>query len=192
MSSLSSLTSAQKALSEVMALYNKEMTDFEIMLWTKIIADHGDAPVIRVLLKHCEKSVFAPKPADALAVLCPGNENPMVALEELVRVARKTGPYEDPDFKDRALASTVLLLGGWVTVNEQLPDPTDRFAYEAYYKRFDALYKQAQADLMTNGGQAPVLLGLHSLSVKTAAQLLLAAQGKAQEQARLGLSEVQR
>lgn len=168
---------AKEVLAEVMGLYRCEMTGLEVRLWKGMIADFGDQAVINFLIKHCENSVFAPKPAEANKALRPGRDNAGAAFEELLRAVSKQGPYVNPTFMDPAISGAVLLLGGWAKVNQELPDPAAaRFDYEAYSKRFEILYQQACADLML--GAAPVaLLGLHalhSIDLKRKAQLQLA------------------
>lgn len=163
---------AKIVIAHVMGLYSRELNKFESNLWNSIIADFGDESVIRFLIRHCETSVFAPKPAEANLALRPGANNSMAAFEMLARAAKNFGPYRNPRFDDPAIAGAVVLLGGWITVNEQLPDPTSRFDYESYYKRFDAVYKQSCANILLGNGYSQPLLGLHSVNNKKHSDVL--------------------
>jgi len=157
------MTDAKTVLAEVMGAYKNEMTSLEAALWMRMIEDFGDEAIVRFLIRHIETSSFAPKVNEAIAMLQPGRASSVAAFEELARGVKRFGPYVTPEFEDPAIAGAVLLLGGWVLVNEQLPDPKSRFDYDAFFKRFDAVYHQSCADLMlgrTCGNQA--LLGLHA------------------------------
>lgn len=183
---------AKVVLAQVMALFNRDMTDLEIMIWRKMISDFGDAAVIRFLIAHTERSNFAPKPAEALQMLRPGQDNPMVALEMLRSAIAKEGPYNSPVFSDPAIPGAVEALGGWAKINEEFPAPTEQFAYQNFYKRFEAVYKQAQADLMIGVKKPVQLLGLHSVGKQQAQNLLLSMDAKETSTAPTRSLEVQR
>lgn len=154
---------AKDVLAEVMGLYNREITELESRLWIGMIDQFGDEPVIKFLINHAQTSVFAPKPAELIKSLRPGYNNAGCALMELVSEVARTGPYLSPTFKDQALAGTVVLLGGWVKVNSELPEPTTKFEWESYAKRFDFAYQQSCADMMLGKGYSKRLLGLHEI-----------------------------
>jgi hypothetical protein len=141
---------ALKALSDIMGLYGKDMGSFEAGVWVKIIREFGDDAVIQFLSRHAQTSVFAPKPADIMQALMPGRATAQAALEELIRAVNHYGPYRSPKLRDRALAEAILILGGWVRVNELLPDPVNRFEFDDFSKRFDLCYRQACARLMVS------------------------------------------
>jgi hypothetical protein len=185
----SPVSSAFVVLSEVMGLYGRDMTSLETELWPKMIKEFGDEAIIRFLAKHVEKSVFAPKPAEVMQALRPSQDNSSSAFEELYRKVVKVGPYGSPVFEDPAIAGVIVLLGGWVKVNEQMPDPTaSRFDYEAYAKRFDVLYKQSNANLMLGKGHLQPILGMHDprLRLQAPSSLALAIEAKPED-----LTEVQ-
>lgn len=182
---------AGRILAEVMGIYGRSMTELEGNLWKRIIANFGDEAVKRFLSKHLETSVFAPKPADAVAALRPGQGSAVAAFEELLRKVIAIGPYRSPKFDDPAIGGAVMLLGGWVAVNEQMPDPMNRRDYEAYFTRFEALYQQSKANLMMSNSEEPVrVLGLHSkqhqLAAASSTQLIL----KAPDEATVGRERV--
>lgn len=168
---------AQVVLSDVFGLYGKELTDLETTIWNGMIKNFGDEPVIKFLIRHAETSVFAPKPAEALKMLRPGANNALAAYEELTRAVGSCGPYASPTFEDSVIAGAVVLMGGWIKVNETMPDPTNRFDSEAFFKRFEVLYEQSRADLMMGRSQPVQLQNLHQ---RTAQQALLLANQREQ------------
>lgn len=158
-----STVKAKDVLAEVMGYYVRVMTELEVRLWMQVISEFGDQAVCNFLVNHVKTSVFAPKLADAQKALNPSGSNAVAAFEELGRVVSSIGPYLNPKFDDPAIAGAVLALGGWAKVNEQLPDPSARFDFEAYFKRFDALYQQSCASILTGHGFKGELLGLHNM-----------------------------
>ena len=155
---------ARVVLAEVMGLYGREMTGLEATLWKAMIRDFGDEAVIRFLIKHSETSVFAPKPSEANMALCPGRDNAAYAFEEVLRKVASCGPYINPKFEDAIIPGAIHLMGGWVKVNEQLPDPCSRFDFESFSKRFMVLYQQSSANRLRGLDDPSPLLGLHSLT----------------------------
>lgn len=155
---------ARVVLAEVMGLYGREMTGLEATLWKAMIRDFGDEAVIRFLIRHSETSVFAPKPSEANMALCPGRDNAAYAFEEVLRKVASCGPYISPKFEDATISNAIHLMGGWVKVNEQLPDPSNRFDFESFSKRFLILYQQSCANRLRGLDDSGPLLGLHSLT----------------------------
>lgn len=173
----SQLDNAKRVLAQVMGYYNREMMDFESALWLQMMSDFGGAAVVNFLIKHVETSVFAPKAAEARLALAPGAGNALAAYEDLRRLVAEVGPYASPQFEDSAMAGAVMQLGGWAKVGEDFPDHTERFAYEAYFKRFELAYKQSCSDWMRGVGYSKPLIGIHEIENK-ATQLRLTQQAE--------------
>lgn len=166
---------ARLVLVEVFAYFKYEVTDFEAAMWTRLIAEHGDQAVVAFLQEHVRTSTFAPKIADAQRMLSPIGGNDEAAFLRLIAEVRRTGPYVAPAFEDDpAIAAAVTHLGGWSTLNAELPDPSARFDYEAYQRRFAAAYQLARSQQTVMGTRMPrvKLNGLHSLSAPSAARAL--------------------
>lgn len=158
----SSIT-ARHALIETFAYYKYQVTDFEASLWSRLIDEYGDEAVKAFLQAHVCASNFAPRIADAQKLLSPERGNEEAAFLRLMQEVKRSGPYADPAFADPALAAAVVHMGGWATVNEQLPDPHARFDFDAYQKRFQAAYQLARAEQMSAPSRAVQLRGLHAL-----------------------------
>lgn len=152
------------ALNQVMSYYKYEMTDFEGLAWAQLVSEFGDEALRQFLFKHMECSEFAPRISEAIKVIDPARNNTSLAFEELIRAVKLVGPYVSPTFNDPVLPGTVVLLGGWVVVNQELPGEVGSFEFTAYRKRFDALYAQARAELVFHQAAAPKLRALHDLS----------------------------
>jgi hypothetical protein len=159
---------AKTVLAEVMGYYGRQMTQIESVGWTRIITDFGDEPVVAFLMKHMERSEFAPKLSEVLQTLRPGQDDAIAAFEEVARQVKACGPYRSPTFGDPAVPGAIVLLGGWVAVNLQLPDPSNRFEWDGFFKRFEAMYRQACANLMLIQAAQPKLAGLHDLTSRPA------------------------
>lgn len=165
---------AVHTLVEVLAYYKHQATDFEAMMWNRIIEQHGDGAVIAFLQAHVMRSQYAPKVNEALAMLQPGANNAAAAFMALTDGVARCGPYKAPAFEDPALVDAVVRMGGWAAVNEQMPSPQVRFDYEAYFKRFETAYQMACADLALRRPLHTQLLGLHDI---TRERLALATPG---------------
>jgi hypothetical protein len=178
---------ARRAMVEVCAYYKYVVTDFEASMWTKLINEYGDQAVVAFLQEHVRTSTFAPKIADAQRLLSPVGGNEEAAFLRLTEEVRRRGPYGNPRFDDDpAIAAAVSHLGGWATLNAEMPDPGARFDYEAYQRRFAAAYQMARSQRVVMGavggpagsGVPRVhLRGLHALSAP-AQRALVVAQGE--------------
>jgi hypothetical protein len=157
------LSSAQQLLTEVFGYYKHKVTPFEATLWNRLIEEFGDAPIERFLSAHVQRSSFAPRVNEAMALLRPGAGDSMGAMLALQQAVSRIGPYNAPDFKDPAIALAVEDLGGWVSVNTQMPSEQDRFGFDAFFKKFDVAYRGATSRLAFQSATAPKLRGLHDL-----------------------------
>jgi hypothetical protein len=169
---------------EVFAYYKYVVTDFEASIWTRLISEYGDHAVVAFLQEHVRTSTFAPKISDAQRLLSPVGGNEEAAFLRLTEEVRRRGPYGNPRFEeDPAIAVAVSHLGGWATLNAEMPDPGARFDYEAYQRRFAAAYQLARSQQVVTGsvggpGGSGVpripLRGLHALSAPTQRALVVA------------------
>ena len=160
---------AKTAVAEVIGgYYKQDMSQFEVMMWLRLIHEFGDAPVVKFLMEHMRRCQFAPKVNEAIQALAPTAAGAAVAYQELERLVEANGPYVTPELPP-ALALVVDRLGGWVRVNQTLPDSRETFAAQAYYRQFEALYNHVVASLERgDAGEAPRLLGLHEVSARAA------------------------
>ena len=140
--------SARDAFAQVAGYYRHEPTLFEVGSWDRLINEFGDEAVSRFLFRHMERSSFMPKVNEALELLDPHRGSDMQLLERLRDLVCIYGPYKTPVLADKSMALAISKLGGWVKVNEDLPDPSNDFLYSAYFKRFQAARREAEASLV--------------------------------------------
>ena len=158
------ISPAMTALVEVLGYYKHQATAFEAQMWANVIAEVGDGAVIKFLQAHVQKSSFAPKVNEAMAMLRPGANNAAAAFEQLAQAVERVGPYNAPEFADAALVQAIHGLGGWAQVCEQLPGPGQRFDREAYFKRFEVCYQAGSATVLLDGPKPEPLRGLHAIT----------------------------
>ena len=139
---------ARAFLAEVMGLYRAELTSLERDFWVNMIDEFGHEAIIKFLTHHVQTSQFFPKPVDVIRTLRPGAGTTDSALAELVKAVIKFGPYRTPRFSDPALSQTVEDMGGWMRLNEILPEPSSRIEFDNFSKRFDTAYRKAVAQVM--------------------------------------------
>jgi hypothetical protein len=163
---------AMTALVEVLGYYKHQATAFEAQMWSNVIAEVGDEAVVRFLQAHVQRSPFAPKVNEAMAMLRPGANNAAAAFEQLAQAVERVGPYNAPIFKDAALVQAIHGLGGWAQVCEQLPGPGSRFDREAYFKRFEVCYQSGAANVLLEGPKPEPLRGLHAITNENTRLLL--------------------
>ena len=138
---------ARAFLAQVMALYKTELTSLERDIWISMIDEFGHSSIIKFLTVHIQTSQFSPKPADCIRALKPGMGTSEAAMDELVKAVIKYGPYRIPRFADVSLGPAIEAMGGWLKVNETLPEPSNRMEFEAFFKRFDVAYRKVHAHI---------------------------------------------
>jgi hypothetical protein len=144
------LSKAAQALSEVMGSYRYELTPFEAAAWKRVIDAVSEDRFLAFLTHHYSISSFAPKPSDATKFL-DLSVNPDVAYTKLERLVAELGPYKEPSVDDDPiLVTTVLMLGGWVSVNEKMPDRSQSYQVKEFRDRFDACFTQALVQVRIN------------------------------------------
>jgi hypothetical protein len=132
-----------EALSEVMGMYRYEASPFEGQVWQRIMCSVPPERFLRFLQQYVATSNgFPPKPNDATKALELAID-PEGAYAQVERLVREYGPYTEPPINDPVLITTVLYMGGWVTLNEQMPDPSAGFAVKNFRDRFNAAFTQA-------------------------------------------------
>ncbi|CAN0083488.1 unnamed protein product, partial [Phaeothamnion confervicola] len=133
-----------------MSAHRYEMTEFEADAWMRVIEKVPASRFLAFLSHHFAVSPYAPKVSDATKHL-DLTVNPDIAFNRLVALVAAIGPYATPPLDDAILVATVHNLGGWVTVNEQLPDPREAFAVRAYRERFIACFNAAISQVRIEG-----------------------------------------
>lgn len=136
-------TECVEALSEVMGMYRYEASAFEGQVWQRIMCSVPAERFLRFLQQYVATSNgFPPKPNDATKAL-ELTIDPDGAYAKLERLVKDFGPYREPEIDDPVLVTAILYMGGWVTVNEQMPDPSAGFAVKNFRDRFNASFNQA-------------------------------------------------
>jgi hypothetical protein len=188
------LSPQERGLSNVMGSYRYVMTPFESEAWTKIIDAVSADRFLAFISHHYATSTFAPKPSDATKYL-DLMVNPDVAYAKLERLVQSTGPYVEPDLAgDPILIATILNMGGWVSVNEKMPDRSETFLVRQFRERFDACFTEALVQVRINNqlpaerlvpiGQTPL-----SLAARPAQPALAAPQARVPSSAAPSRSE---
>lgn len=139
-----------KALGDVMSARRYEMTDFEADAWLRVIKAVPRQRFLNFLSYHFASSPFAPQVSDATKHLDLA-ANPDVSFNRLAALVASVGPYAVPQIEDPVLVATIQNLGGWATVNEQLPDPSQPLATKAYRERFNACFNAAITQVRIDG-----------------------------------------
>ncbi len=149
------------ALSEVCGARRYELTPFEMKLWMAIIENAPCQAFMNFLQHHALNSNFAPtvKDANDALGLNPGSEQ---AWNKLIALVASVGPYNTPKEldDDHLLRATVLGLGGWVKVNETLPDVGQDFAMKTFRQRFEGAYNTAITQVKIRGEMPAPLMSL--------------------------------
>jgi hypothetical protein len=157
------------ALSAVMSACRYEMTAFESDVWTGLIEKTPRDRFLAFLQHHYSTSAFAPKPSDASKFL-DRSLDPNLALLRLMDLVKELGPYQSPPVDDPVLVSAIHLMGGWIKVNEEMPDVSMDAQMRRFKERFLTCFEQAIVQVRINGEMPQV--GLLSLPEKVAADRL--------------------
>lgn len=167
------------ALAELLGMYRHQVTAFEANAWKAIMCAVSEETFMAYLQSHVfGGSAFAPKPSEATRALGLILD-PESAYAYVERLVRELGPYVEPAISDPVLVQTILYMGGWVTLNEQMPDPTNGFAVKNFRDRFDACFNQASNAVRIRGDlPSRPLLALSSPRPIPAAALPLAPTAK--------------
>lgn len=144
--------------------YSYAISEVEMALWLTMVRLYGEDALRIFTLDYIRSgNRQEPRPHSFEAFVDPSKGSPVVAFEHLRELVARVGPYESPPI-DGAMAAAVRALGGWPQVNSELPIPDDRFAYDAYRKRFEAAFTSARSALLLGKADGSRPLGLHDLS----------------------------
>lgn len=177
-----------EALAQTLSAWRYEATEIEAAAWRQIMiatpVDRFKAYLSQHLLAG---NGFPPKPSDAARAL-QLVVDPDAAYVQLERLVREGGPYAEPAIDDAVMVQAILLMGGWVTLNEQMPDPQNTFAVKAFRERWTACFNQAVSAVRIRG-EVPTQ-PLLSLSTKRLASRQLAAPQRAAQLSSSGEAEL--
>lgn len=164
---------ANEFLLDMCSMYNYTLSELETLMWQqRIFSQFSHREIINALVAHMEgpRGSFFPKYGEIRSIL--GKDTTQIDFERLVR---SSSPYEAPEVENPVLRHAIVLLGGWVEVCQQMPDPVSRpIDYQHYMKRVDAAIVQAKHHVQVHGDPKHVLRGLSNakLSNDVAAQQL--------------------
>ena len=107
-------------LTEVMAYYGKDTSDFMLSLWWDACENFSFEQVSKALnihAKDAERGVYAPKVADIVRVL-QGTSTDRAALAwgKVLGAMGSVGAYQDVAFDDAAIHAAIADCGGWTKV----------------------------------------------------------------------------
>jgi hypothetical protein len=149
-------------LVEVYGYYRQELRDTEVLMWHRKLAGHSVEVIAAAFDIHTSRSGYCPRFSDILDVIAPRSK--ALLFEDLHHNVVRRGPYRAPVFDLPETREIVERLGGWQTVCEEMPLPSDRNAYDAYRKRVDALYDPAfihhamrERAVLTQAGALPAI-----------------------------------
>ena len=106
-------------------IYSVKQVSEQLMdIWWATLKPYDIADVCRALTKHIsdpERGQFAPKPADVIRFLSPGEKEQLENLKtkaemqwfNVTRAIANCGTYRTPKFKDPLTTATISALGGW-------------------------------------------------------------------------------
>ncbi|WP_250533959.1 DUF6475 domain-containing protein [Caballeronia sp. AZ10_KS36] len=113
-------------LSNVYAFYQRDFSPFAGRVWIEAMRPFDFTAVAGAINRHVvnpDSGQFLPKPADIVKMLQGSTQDSgLVAWTEVDRAVRCSGPYGAPKFADPIIASVILDMGGWVSLNEKTED----------------------------------------------------------------------
>lgn len=139
----------QGALLQIMAARRHSLTPLEARVWQQIMSSVPAEKFLAFLTQHFLTSSFAPTPADAMKMLDVAGTDPRVTFDRLTELVRRVGPYGIPEIADPVFVTAIEIMGGWVAVNNELPDrrnpDVSSYDVKAYFDRYTAAFNQAIA-----------------------------------------------
>jgi len=181
-------------LSDAMAFYGRNVSDFALGVWWEACERFSFEQVSKALTAHAmdpEHGQFPPKPADIVRVLQgTRSDRALVAWGKVLDAMQRVGAYQSVVFDDGLIHIVVEDLGGWPAIcqgeMENLPHVERRFceSYRAYAARGDQTFpallpgvhqlqngiagkRQAPPMLIGNPDRAAEVLRLGSTGPKT-------------------------
>lgn len=186
MSDYSRLTEAERAqlagefVSQLFAQAKADLTVIETNLWVAEIKRLGPDAMIafgQFWMSGGGQGSFhrAPKIEDFLVRADPSYVSAETALDCLRAEVSATGPYSDPNIENLKLRAAVVRMGGWAKVCQDMPDPSEDYAFKQFAARFKSAWIQSEALQVQQKLSTQPLLGLVNLpnQLKPLAQPLL-------------------
>lgn len=137
-------------LSGVFSLYRQDLSEFALSVWWEACKPYSIEQVRKAMTAHAtdpERGQFAPKPADVVRVLHgTQTDRALLAWGKVHQAMGAVGAYSSVDFRDAAIHSAVMDMGGWPklcrTTVDELPFLQKRFCdlYRAYQARPEAAH----------------------------------------------------
>lgn len=151
----------QKLITDVLAFYGKDVSDFTMSVWWQACQGFELEQVSKAMTQHAtdpEHGQFAPKPADIVKQLAgTKTDRSMVAWGKVYEAMSSVGAYTDVCFDEPAINAAVNDCGGWPkmcrTNMDELSYLQHQFtkSYAAYVGRTDFDYPKV---LTGDGGSA--------------------------------------
>lgn len=156
---------AAEAVSQLFSAANAEMTKIEANLWMCEIERLGPGATLSFVeywMSGGGQDSFRrpPKIEDLLSRVDPHHVGSSGALEALRQEIQQYGPYVNPPIENKKLRATVLALGGWAKVCQDMPDASEDFASRRFSERFRAAWAQSEALAVQKRLSPTPLLGL--------------------------------
>lgn len=163
--SVHELKLASELVSQLFTAMGKEMTTLEVNVWTRSIARYGPAAInafAEFWIEGGGQGKFRRTPTieDLRRRVDPDYCSAEDALEKLRAEVARSGPYVTPPIADERLKATVMLIGGWPKVCQDLPDAAEDFATRRFAERFASAWVQAEGKVMRGESFASPLIGL--------------------------------
>jgi len=109
-------------LAGVMDFYAREVSRFQLEVWTEALRGYDLEDVRRALSLHVQdpdRGQWAPKPADITRLLRGGSgDRSLRAWSQVERAIRTIGPYQSVVFDDPIIHAVIDEMGGWVHLCE--------------------------------------------------------------------------
>jgi hypothetical protein len=138
-------TALYKIISDVMAYYKQNASEFTLQVWWEACKGYNLEQVNKALTAHAtdpERGQFAPKVADIVRQLSgTATERATVAWGKVYEAMQRVGAYTDVVYDDPVIHAVIKDMGGWPkmcrTENESLSFVQHRFCetYRAYANR---------------------------------------------------------
>lgn len=156
---------AGESVAQTFSAAKAEMTQIEVNLWSREIQRLGAARVLSFVefwIGGGAQGSFrrAPTIEDLLSYADPDFISPAQSLELLRSHVASCGPWSNPKIADQKMMEAIAHMGGWAKVCQDMPDPSDDFAYKRFGDRFRSAWSRSEA-LQVQRRLAPKpLLGL--------------------------------
>lgn len=157
---------AGEAVSQLFAVSKTDMTSLESTLWAREIQRIGPAAVMAFaefwMMGGGSSSGHrrAPTINDFRTFTDPKFVSAATALDLLRAEVVQTGPYASPKITDSKLIEAVTHMGGWAKVCQDMPEPTEAFAWKRFGEVFNKAWTRSEGLQVQNRLAPQPLLGL--------------------------------